>query len=311
MGQALEAPFVLLKTQALALFGWGMVRLLFGIATAALVLPMFAAIPLGDFTSEADMQAMAVAFAPIDRVVGPLNLLGLLLSVIVWTAAMRAAAAPRGTKDRFIFLRLGMEEVYVAIILVILVIGLYAGTFALTLLGALITFILWQFSEITAVLVAFAYAAVAIGLLLWLTARVSLIAAASRVLKTVAFEQGWKLGKGQGWKLAGTGFLAWLILIVLSIVIGGLVIGLFFGVAAVMGVRLPGPDSIHSFADLTEVGRPFLIPGLVLAIPLALFDGFSHAVFAAPLASACRQLMDDGETPVQANGGDGDPAPAL
>lgn len=300
IGQALEAPFVLLKTQPLALFGWGMVRMVFGIATAALILPMFAAIPFGDFTSEADMQAMAMAVAPIDRVVGPLNLLGLLLSVIVWTAAMRAAAAPRGAKDRFLFLRLGMEEVYVAIILVILVIGLYAGAFALTLLGALITFILWQFSEITAVLVAFAYAAVAIGLTLWLTSRVLLIAAASRTLKTVAFEQGWKLGKGQGWKLAGTGFLAWLILMLITIVVGGVVLGAFFGVAAIMGVRLPDPDSIHSFADLVELGRPFLIPGLVLAIPLAFFDGFSHALFAAPLASACKQLM-----------GDGDPAPAL
>ena len=73
-------------------------------------------------------------------------------------------------------------------------------------------------------------------------------------------------------------------------------------------MSLPNPDGIQSFADLANFGRPFLIPALVLALPLALFDGFTHAMFGAPVASACKQLMIEAEIP---NGGDADPTPAL
>jgi hypothetical protein len=291
IGKALEAPFVLLRTQPLALFGWGLLRMVLTIATFSLLLPMFAAFPtFGD--AEPDPDRLMQVMAPIQGVGSLLNLVGIVLSVVIWTAAMRAAMAPKGAKDRFLFLRLGMDELYVGVVMVVLVIGLYIGAFVLMLVGALLCFILWHMNEFAAVGVTIAYALAAFAAIFWGAGRVTLLAPASLALHTVAFEQGWRLGKGQGWRLAATGLLAWLILMAISVVIGALIVALFFGLAVALGVHLPHPDSIHSFADLAELGRPFLIPALVLALPLALFDGFTHAMFGAPVASACKQLME-------------------
>ena len=306
ISEALQTPFSLLRHQTLALFGWGAIRMVLTIAFVSILLPMFAMLPLGD--AEPDPDKLLQVMAPIQGVGSLLNLISIVLSVIIWTAAMRAAMAPKGTKDRFLFLRVGMDELYVAVVMVVLVIGLYIGAFVLMLVGALLAVVLWQMNELAAVLVTIAYGLAAFAATLWGAGRVMLLAPASLALHTVAFEQGWKLGKGQGWRLAATGFLAWLILMVVSVVIGAIVLTIFVIAALALHVSFPSPDAIHSFADLTEFGRPFLIPALVLALPLALFDGFTHAMFGGPVASACKQLMSAAEIP---NEGDADPTPAL
>jgi hypothetical protein len=308
IGEALQTPFRLLRHQPLALFAWGAMRVVLTIAAFSLLLPMLVALPFGQATTPEEMEQVIANFLPIQGGLGLMNLVGLLLSVVIWTAAMRAAMAPVGTKDRFLFLRLGFDEVYVGVVMLVIVVGLYFGTFVLTLIGAVLCAILWQVSELTAVLVTIAYGLAVFAAALWAAGRATLFIPASLALHTIAFEQGWKLGKGQGWRLAATGVLAWLILMAVTLVIGALVITVFFIAALMLHVSLPNPNDIHSFADLTEFGRPFLVPALVLALPLALFDGFSHAMFGAPVASACKQLMDAAEIP---NEGDADPKPAL
>ena len=308
IGTALQAPFLLLRRHPLALFGWGAMRVVLTIAAFSLLLPMFAALPFGDATSQEDMQQAMTAVLPVQGPLGLMNLVGLLLSVVIWTAAMRATMAPVGTKDRFLFLRLGLDEVYVGVVMLVIVVGLYFGTFVLTLVGAVLCAVLWQFSEVAAVLVTIVYGLGVAAAALWAAGRATLLVPASLALHTVAFEQGWRLGRGQGWRLAATGLLAWLILMVITVVIGAVVLTIFFIAAVMLHVSLPHPGDIHSFADLAGFGRPFLIPALVLAIPLALFDGFTHAMFGGPVASACKQLMDAAEIP---NEGDADRTPAL
>ena len=308
IGTALQTPFLLLRHQPLALFAWGATRVVLTIAAFSLLLPMFAALPVGQATSPEDMERVMANFLPLQGGIWLMNFVGLLLSVVIWTAAMRATMAPVGTKDRFLFLRLGFDEVYVGIVMLVMVVVLYFGTFVLTLIGVLLCVILWQFSEVTAVLVTIAYGLAVFVAAIWVVGRATLMIPASLATHTIAFEQGWKLGKGQGWRLAATGVLAWLILMVLSIVIGAIVLTAFFIAAVMLHVSLPHPDNIQSFADLAEFGRPFLIPALVLALPIALFEGFTHAMFGAPVASACKQLMDAAEIP---NRGDADLTPAL
>lgn len=308
IGTALKAPFMLLRQQPLALFGWGAMRVVLTIAAFSLLLPMLAALPFGDATSQVDVQQAITAMLPLQGGIGLVNIIGVLLSVIIWTAAMRATMAPAGMKDRYLFLRLGFDEVYVGVVMLVIVVGLYVGTFVLTLIGVILCAILWQFSEVAAVLVTIAYGLGVFAAAIWAAGRATLFVPASLALHTIAFEQGWKLGKGQGWRLAATGVLAWLILMAVTMVIGAVVITVFFIAALMLHVSLPNPDDIHSFADLADFGRPFLIPALILAIPLALFDGFTHAMFGAPVASACKQLMDEAEIP---NRGDADPTPAL
>jgi hypothetical protein len=308
IGEALQTPFLLLRHQPLAVFAWGAMRVVLTIAAFSLLLPMLAAMPFGQADTPEEMQRVMTNFVPIQGGIGLMNIFGLLLSVIIWTAAMRATMSPAGTKDRFLFLRLGFDEVYVGVVMLVIVVGLYFGTFVLTLIGAVMCAILWQMSEVAAVVITIVYGLAVFAAALWAAGRVTLAIPASLALHTIAFEQGWRLGKGQGWRLAATGVLAWLILMIMTMVIGALMIAVFFVAALILHVSLPNPGDIHSFADLAEFGRPFLIPALVLAVPLALFDGFTHAIFGAPVASACKQLMDGAEIP---NGGDADPTPAL
>jgi hypothetical protein len=323
MGKALEAPFVLLKTQPLALFGWGLIRMLLSAVFVSLMVPFFAALPFGEAAaagSPEEMQAvMMQKIMPMEGGIQGMNLISLLVGVVIWAAAIRASAAPRGAKDRFLFLRLGMDELYVGVIMLISAIGFYIAAFVLALLGALVVFLVWQANEFAAVLVGFAYGFAAFAGIFWLAGRVMLIMPTSMALHTFAFEEGWKLGKGQGWNLAFTGLLSWLILMVIYVLVAVAVVGIFVGAAVVLHAPMPRPDTIHSFNDLIAMARPFLIPAIIVALPLALFDGFCHAMFGAPLASACKQLMESGKAPVRVtvgdtggdNGGDGDPTPAL
>ena len=308
ISEALQTPFQLLRHQPLALFAWGAMRVVLTIVAFSLLLPMLAAMPFGQASTPEEMERVITNFMPIQGGIGLMNIFGLLLSVIIWTAAMRATMAPVGTKDRFLFLRLGFDEVYVGVVMLVIVVGLYFGTFVLTLIGAVLCAILWQINEVSAVLITIAYGLAVFFAALWAAGRATLFIPTSLALHTIAFEQGWRLGKGQGWRLAATGVLAWLILMAVTMVIGGVVIAVFFIAALMLHVSLPNPDDIHSFADLTEFGRPFLIPALVMAIPLALFDGFTHAMFGGPVASACKQLMHAAEI---SNEGDADPTPAL
>lgn len=308
IGTALTAPFLLLRHQPLALLAWGAMRVVLTIAAFSLLMPMFAALPMGQATSPEDVERVMTNLLPLQGGIWLTNLVALLLSVIIWTAAMRATMAPVGTKDRFLFLRLGFDEVYVGVVMLVIVVTLYFATFLLTLIGALLCTILWQINEAAAVLVTIAYGLTVFAGALWVAGRATLFIPATLALHNIAFEQGWKLGKGQGWRLAATGVLAWLILMVIAIVLWALFITVFFIAAMMLHVSFPNPDNVHSFADLAEFGRPFLLPALVMAIPLALFDGFSHAMFGAPVASACKQLMDAAEI---SNKGDADPTPAL
>jgi hypothetical protein len=308
IGRALQTPFLLLRRQTLALFGWGALRVVLTLVAFSLLLPLFAALPFGQATTPEEMEQVMTTFLPLQGGIGLMNIVGLLLSVVIWTAAMRAAMAPTGTKDRYLFLRLGLDEVYVGVVMLVIVVGLYFGTFVLTLIGAILCAVLWSINEMAAVLVTMVYGLGVFVAAIWVAGRVTLAIPASLALHTIAFEQGWALGRGQGWRLAATGVLAWLILMLVSILIGAVVLTVFFVAAVILQVSLPNPDDIHSFADLAAVGRPFLIPALVLALPLALFDGFAHAMFGGPVASACRQLMATAEI---ANEGDADPTPAL
>ena len=165
IGTALQTPFLLLRHQPLALFAWGATRVVLTIAAFSLLLPMFAALPVGQATSPEDMERVMANFLPLQGGIWLMNFVGLLLSVVIWTAAMRATMARVGTKDRFLFLRLGLDEM----------------------------------------------------------------------------------------------------------VIGAIVLTVFSIAAVMLHVSLPRPDNIQSFADLAEFGRPFLIPALVLALPIALF----------------------------------------
>lgn len=293
IGTAIGEAFGLIGRRPLSVFVWGLLLVAPSVASMALILPMmgevFASIA-SDGANQAQIHdAMMGDMMQVQGVSSLLNLLQLVLTVIVYTAVMRAILRPRETS--FFSLRLGMDELRVAVVGLAIIVAFYLLMLILVLLGVGVGFAVWGLGEPFNWLI---IAALCIGLILaiWLgAARVSLIAPASVLHKTFAFEEGWKLGRGRTGALFGMMLLILLIIIVTEMIVFG--IG-----AAVTMVSAGGMDwsQIHAameddpFAGLQALfvaNWPWVtVVGLIIS---ALY-GVLLTVGIAPFASACRQL---------------------
>lgn len=293
IGTAIGEAFGLVKRRPLSVFVWGVLMVAPSIASMALILPMmgemFAGIAAGASDPDEIHQAMMADAMQMQGVSGLLNLAQLALTVIVYTAVMRAVVRPGETS--FFSLRVGMDELRVAVVGVAIIVGFYLAALILILLGVGIGFAAWGLGEPLNWLI---IAVLCIGLFvaIWLgAARVSLIAPASVQSRSFAFEEGWKLGRGRTGALFGMMLLILLIIIVIEAAV--------FGVgAAVFAATAGGLDwsQVHaSLADDPFTGLQSLFAEhwpwvTVAAVVMSAFYGLLLTLGVAPFASACRQL---------------------
>lgn len=183
-----------------------------------------------------------------------------------------------------------MDELRVAVVYVACFIGWYVVVLVTVLIGVALGFAIWSSSHAAAIITMGLYG---LGVLVgatWLFLRLTLIAPVSLIVKDFAIAQGWSLSKGQVWKLLGLNLLTWLISIVVGLGLY-LVIGAIL-VAGVFGLGLSWPQAVETPADLIPLARRLLVPGAVVLIPLALYQGWVLALNAAPAIVAARQLLD-------------------
>lgn len=302
IGTAIGEAFSLMRRRPLAVFVWGLLMVAPSVASVALILPMMGEVFTSIAATGADHEqihdAMMGDMIQMQGVSSLLNLLQLVLTVIVYTAVMRAVVRPRETS--FFSLRLGMDELRVAVVGVAIVVGFYLLALILILLGVGIGFAVWGLGEPFNWMI---IVAMCIGLFLaiWLgAARVSLMAPASVLNKTFAFEDGWKLGRGRTGALFGMMLLILLIIVVAEVIVFG--IGM-----AVMAVTAGGMDwsQIHaSIEDNPIAGLQALFlanwPWItVAALIISALYGFLLTLGIAPFASACRQLSAQTAPPAE------------
>ena len=293
IGEALNAPFGLLKRRPVTIFVWGLLRFTLAAGVLAVLAPVFIQV-MG--SAETGVEPDLSQFMALEAGVQGLNLLSLVLGVVIFTAAIRATLAKRG--DGFGFLRLGMDELRVAVTSIAVGVGVYLGVIVLALAGLAFAAAISGQGEQVVIPVMVAYGGLVALLAIWVLARVILIIPVSVLDKTFAFERGWALGRGQAAKLAVTGFLAWVIQILIQLVFFAFAGGVLFAVAHSAGVVWPDfGTATPTLAQITELARPLAIPAAVLAVPAILLTGFSSALFSAPLASAARQLSESGTPP--------------
>lgn len=292
---ALSAPFVLLRRRPLYLFVWGLMMTALMAAMYALMIPLVAALPLEQAENAAAMDQYVTEMSGFSAAINGMSLLLNLVALLIWTAAGRAALS-MGQGDRFLFLRLGMDELRVAVAIIAVFVGWYVAFFLLALIGVGLSMALWAVNEAAAVLVMLVYGLAVVAASIWAFVRVSLIAPASLVLKRFAFAEGWSIARGQVWKLIGLNVLVWLIyvisLVLLYAVVGAILVGAFFSQG------LSWPIDIRSAADLEPVFRPMLAPLALTAIPFAFGFGWVMTLYAAPNVVAARQLLDGVPAPM-------------
>ena len=286
---ALSAPFVMLRRRPLYLLAWGLIMAVVVAGIYSVMIPLIAAIPFGDADGVAVMDQYMQDVSRFSAAINGMNMLMYLMMLVVWTAAGRSVLSPaRG--DRFLFLRLGMDEVRVAVAIVAVFLGWYIAFIVLILLGAGIGTALWTVSEPAAVAAVMLYGLIVFVGSIWALVRVSLIAPATLILKRFAFAEGWPLARGQVWKLIGLNLIVWVIYMLSVILMYALVAGVL--AAGFFGHGLAWPSDVKSLADLEPFLRPMTIPALLAVIPFSMGYGWVMALYAAPGVVAARQLLD-------------------
>lgn len=286
----------------MSVFVWGLIMVVPSVAGLGLLWPM-----MGDMIGAMAMRANSEGPAPVamanmmqfQAASGLLNIVQLLLMVVVYTAVMRAVLRPR--ESGFFSLRVGMDELRVAVVGLAVLVGMYVAMFVLILIGLAIGFATWGAGSPTNWLVIVGLIVTAI-VAVWLAmARVSLIAPASVLYRTFAFAEGWRLGRGQTGSLFGMSLLVMLIVMIVEGIVFalGMAIALTAGFAGNLDWAAPRSHNmdVNPFEGMNAVLAAnwpwFAVGSLVMSIVYGAVLTLSVGSF----ASACRQLTGGG-TPV-------------
>lgn len=304
IGSAVAAPFPLAFRRPLSTMAWGLVLLIPSVVAIAAFAPLVSqALETGDASVLATEGAISDfesfgAFMEFQAWSGLSNVLGLLATLLVTTAVIRATMAERRRRDGAAFLRLGRDEFHVAVIGIAIIVAVVAGWL---LIGAVIVGFAVAAGVSGGEMNWAALVAVGVGLVglfatLVLWGRLSLIAPVAVILKTLAFDEGWKAGRGQ------TGHLLLLILTLFAVtLLIGLVLVVLFMIAAVaLGAGMAHMGNPEDWDDAAieawmlaqfENPWPMLGIGAVLLPLMAWITGFSQALWTAPFAVAAQGLV--------------------
>lgn len=306
IGEAIAEPFRQAGRRPMAVIGWGLVLLAPTVIAFAAMVPLLADMaasgafdggPDADVSPFDDNFAAMVQFQIWSQLA---NLLQLLAALLVTTAMIRAVFAGR-RRDRTGFLRVGMHELYVAVVGVAIFFGMITAMVATALLAVAIGMAVSGMPDPWRVLiyVGMGIAYVVGFLVLW--GRLALLAPASLRYETFAFVEGWKLGRGQTGRLLGVLLLQFLIFIAIGIAFALL---LMLVVAVVGGgvAAATDPDAVLAWLEVLP-DRPALLIGLgiVLLIPLAWIHGFFQLLATAPFARAVLELEPRSDDAISAD----------
>jgi len=297
IGRALGDAFGLMARRPLAAFVWGLLVLgpvLIGVTV------MFPA--MGSVFAE--MSAEAAADSGVDQLVFAemvrfqaasmlMNLGQLAGAVFAYTAIMRAVLRPHD--HSFFSLRVGMDELRVAVVGLAIGIGLYVALIIAILLGAALVATLWGLGKGLAIGVAVTLGLATLVAAFWGMARVSLMAPASVLYRDFAFVQGWRLAAGKAWPLLGMMLVILLIILAVEMIVALAALGA--GLATWPADWREAANPLAALANWASSNWPWLI---IAALFGCLIYGFALILTIAPFASACRQLAEDVTPPLPA-----------
>ncbi|WP_343772098.1 hypothetical protein [Brevundimonas basaltis] len=221
------------------------------------------------------------------------NIAQLFAVLLVTTAIIRAVFASR-RGDSAAHLRIGMQELYVAVIGVTVGIGMVITVVAAVLLAVAIGLALGGTPEPWRSLIYFGMGiGLAVGFLaLW--GRLALLAPACLRYNTFAFVEGWKLGRGQTWRLLALMIVMFFVALVLCAVLFTVILVAAMFVGGGMAAMEPEPEAVQAWFEGLQ-GRPLLLigGGILLLLPVAWVHGFCQLLGAAPFARAVLDLAPD------------------
>lgn len=289
---AVAEPFRQAFKRPLATLIWGLVMLLPTIAALAIMWPAMAEISMSSASHSGETWDSEFATMMQFQAGAQLaNVLQLVASLFIATAIIRAVFASKKS-DRSFFLRAGMDELHVAVVAISIGVGVFIAVFIAILIAVALGAAFWGMPEVTRSMI---YIAIGIALfvgflLLW--GRLALLAPASIKYSTFAFVEGWKLGRGQTWRLLGL----LLVLVVVAIAVGIVLFILFMVLMLVLGGTMAVATELSALEtwshDFSAVPLPMIVLGVVMIPVLAWLQGFSTLLFTAPFARVVEDLAE-------------------
>ncbi len=291
VGKAISEGFLLIRRQPGAVLLWGVTQIVFTAAALAVMAPvyyaMFAAFRAGagpaalQATSPQAMQARSISYL--------INLVQLLVSSVIWCAAFRAVLHPE--RSRFGFLRLGLAEVFVAVLLL----GAYVAA-GISLFVAVLVF-----GIVIALLVVMhlIWAAALVGVLAGVGFLVALVYLALRfsmvgpmIVEDGRFHLGdsWTLTRGHVGSLFMIGLLIFVVALVVQIVLLILFVAIGGGALAALAGGFQNIPALFQQPPQLLVSRLGLLFAVAALIWIPVF-GCLFAIVAAPWARAYRDLQ--------------------
>ena len=291
IGEALASGFRLTRRRPLRVWAWGMASVAPSLLFGALMLRLFGAIAMEDMASGEPSAAFVGQMMQFQVWSGLANILQALIWVAVTAAIFRAVLFPERPAP-FAGMKVGMDEVRIAVVALAMIIAFYAAAIVIGLLAFAIGAGLWFISEMVAVALGL-LTALAAGLAVWaLLLRACLIMPASVALNDFAFVAGWKLAKGQVLRLLGLSLAIIAVVLAIELALLGIVVVVLFLAAGI---------NVFSLAAMLDQGAPpvvdwgVLIPWALAAfVPLSWLQGFLTTVMMAPYAQAASSLLAQG-----------------
>ncbi len=300
-GDAVAAPFRLAVRRPVSRVVWGL------LLVSPVVPALFAFKPLGDELGwpealAADVPSSASLGALLHfQVWNGLSYTLQMLTLVVVGAAMIRAVRAGGAREGAAFLRLGIDELRVAVVWFALCLGAVAAGVVLVMLLFALGLALGQDRLLLTVAIAMAVGGMALVGGVVLMGRLSLMAPACLEYRSFAFVEGWRLGRGQTWPLAGLVVAMMAVAALMAMAVLTLLIVIVLVVSGVGGWSVFEDEAAWmSRLEAMRTPAPWMIGvGLAALVPLAWFQALSHALMAAPYAQAARDLA--GVAPISAD----------
>ncbi len=305
------AGFGVIARNPLAVLIWGLVLLVVSIAPALLIMGGFLSSMINiaaqqDAGVEPDPEAVMAMMVPMMAGYPLLFLTSILARVMMTGAIFRSVLEPEAR--RWFYLRLGAQELWMGLVMVVL-----------SIMAGMLISVFWLFGFLVIGSIAAASGAIAspepplwlapiavlvglagVGGLIWLALRFSMALPMSFAERQFRLFESWSFTRGKAGSLLLVGILTWVIIVVIQLALW-IVCMVVFGVAIAGAVGVSGADehAIEAFfqqppAVWIAAAAPWLIiGGIVLAVLGAVFT----TLFTAPWAEAYRQLKGAGADP--------------
>ena len=235
----------------------------------------------GGMATPEDVEPLMAAYLSVFPLIIPLSLL---FNAVLAAAVARSVLEPG--RKAFGYLRLGMDEVRVAVVSVVLAVLAFAAYMILAIVvgavagiaGTLMGGGSWYF------LVAFLAMVVVVGVMIWLFARFSLAVPITVAEKRMAFFDSFAMTRSCTWQIIGLAVIAWVMTMVVALL--GLLVCLPI-IMAVGGfhrlIMMEGASSLEMFQALGPVV-------LVMLLVQSVLSALQLAVLYAPFSAAYRDL---------------------